>query len=135
MIATSATLGGFRGPQSIVLGPHRRMEADRDQGRHVERLAQRGAAAANAPLAAVLAGIAGDRGEAGEARGALVRESAELGQLDQQGERGGFADAGDAHQNSEARLQGGVGDELGAERRRSRRSGDRSAPNALWPDA
>ena len=117
MIATSATLGGLpAAQQSLVLGPHRRIEADRDQGRHVEGLAQRSASAADAALAAVLAGIPGDRREAGEARGAFVLESAELGHLDQHGERGGFADAGDAHEDVEASLQGRVGGELGVQR-------------------
>jgi hypothetical protein len=91
------------------------VEAHGDQGRQVERLAQRSAPAAEAALAAVLAGVTGDRGEAGEARGAFVLEGAELGPLDQQGERAGLADAGDAHQDVEARLQGGIGGERGVQ--------------------
>ena len=55
----------------------------------------------------------GDRGEAGEARGAFGLEGAELGHLDQHGKGGGVADAGDAHENGEAGLQGGIGGELG----------------------
>ena len=40
---------------------------------------------------------------------------AELGHLDQHGERGGCAHAGDPHEDGEAGLQGGIGGELGAQ--------------------
>jgi hypothetical protein len=65
----------------------------------------------------MLAGIPGHGGEAGEARGAFMLEGAEFGHLDQHGERGGCADAGDAHQDVEAGLQAGIGSELRAQRR------------------
>lgn len=69
----------FRHEQSVVLGLGRRIEADRDEGWHVEGLAQRTAAAAADTLAAALAGVAGDRGEAGETGQAFVLDGAKLG--------------------------------------------------------
>jgi pimeloyl-ACP methyl ester carboxylesterase len=100
------------GQQSLVLGLDRRIEADRDEGRQVEGLAQRSAAAADEALTAVLAGSPGHGREAGEACGGCVLEGAELGHLDQHGDRGGGADTGDAHQDLEAIPQGRVGSEL-----------------------
>jgi hypothetical protein len=44
-----------------------------------------------------------------------VLEGAELGHLDEQGKRRGCADAGDAHQDVEAGLQGRIGGELGVQ--------------------
>ena len=70
------------------------------------------APAADAALAAALAGVAGDRGEAGATRHAFVLDGAELGHLDQQGERRRRAHAGDAHEDGEAGLQGGIGGKL-----------------------
>ena len=105
-------LGCFAGgAQSLVLGLNHGVEADGNERRHVERLAQRSTAATDEALGAALDGVARHRREAGEARGASVLEGAKLGHLDQHGQRGGLADAGDADQDVEAGLQGGIGGE------------------------
>jgi len=46
-----------------------------------------------------------------------VPEGAERGHLDRDGERGGLADAGDAHQDAEAGAQAGIGGERGVQGR------------------
>ena len=85
-------LGRFAGgEQSLVLGPHRRIEADRDQGRHVGRLAQRSTPAADAVLTAVLAGVTGD---GGRLAAPLCSRAPSSGISTKHGERGGFADTG-----------------------------------------
>ena len=111
MIAISATLGGLPAARRArYLAAHGCVEAHGDQGRHVERLAhtERGRRGCKRlPRCWPESRVIGR--QAGEARGAFVLEGAELGHLDQQGERAGLADAGDAHEDGEARLQGGIG--------------------------
>ena len=56
MMAVIATLGGFSDSgEGLVFGPHVRIEPDRDQGRHIERLAQMSVFGANEMFAAMLA--------------------------------------------------------------------------------
>ena len=78
------------GSERVVLGLQVGVEADGDQGRHVDGLAQAGASAADEALAAVLAGVTGDGRETGEAGGAAVLQGAKFRHLDQQGQRGGL---------------------------------------------
>jgi len=113
-------LGGFAGSdEGLVGGLEVGVEANGDEGRHEQRVSQRGAAAANEALAAPLTAVACHGRQACKAGGEFVFERAKLRHVDQQGERGGLAEAGDRGENVEADLkylvglkalaQGGIG--------------------------
>jgi hypothetical protein len=103
-------LGGLSGgDERLVFGLETGVAADRDEGRHVEDLAQACAAAADEAHAFPLAAFAGDVGEADKACGFPAFESSEFRHLDQQGESGGGSDAWNADEALEARPEAGIG--------------------------
>ena len=111
MIAVRATFAGFPAVDELgVFGLQVWVEAGGDEGRHVERLADVGATAANEGAAGPASGLSGDRRKAGEAwrpgrpRGCRARAfrsaSAKAVML---------RDAGNASQDGEAFGEVGVG--------------------------
>jgi hypothetical protein len=67
------------------------IEADGDEGRHEQRVAQFGPSTVDETLAAPFPAVTGHGREACETDGALVVDRAELGHVDQHGERGRLA--------------------------------------------
>jgi hypothetical protein len=111
----SGDLGGLSGgDERFVFGLESGVAADRDEGRHVDGLAQAHAAAADEALAFPLPAFAGDGGEADKACGFPAFKGSEFRHLDQQGESGGGSDAWNADEALEARPEAGIGlDEAG----------------------
>ena len=99
----------------MVLGLQVSVEAYSDEGGHVDRLAQVGAASADEALAAVLTGVSGDWGETREASGAAVFQLAKLGHLDQHDQGRRFGHAWDADEDIEAGFERSISREEGAQ--------------------
>ena len=76
-----------------------RVEACGAHGGHIEGVSDLRAPAPDVARPAGLAAVAGDRGEADEHGGLFGRQGADLGEADDQGDRGCGADAGDGGEN------------------------------------
>ena len=85
----------------VVLGLHVRIEAGRDEGWHVDGLADSGSASSDEAVSGPAAGLPGDWREAGETCRLAYIEGAELGHFDEQGEGGDGRHARNAGQDGE----------------------------------
>ena len=93
----------------LVLFSEVRVEAHCDEGRHVERLPDVGAAAADEGATCPMPGLPGDGSEAGEGSGLALPERAEFWHVDEERAGGERRDARDADEDGEAARQLGIG--------------------------
>lgn len=104
------------GDESLIFGFHVGVEACCNKGWHVECLAQDSTPTADVTTPAILSAVARNRRQAGEARDLFVFELAEFGHLDEHGDSGNRADAGDRDEDLEARHQFRLAAQPGLER-------------------
>ena len=99
MIAVMAGFSG--GAQGVVFDFERWIEADGDEGGHVDCLSQDCPAALTVGFSTPSAGLPGDRGEACEAGGLFGVHAAQFRHVDQQYESSDLAQTGDADEGDE----------------------------------
>ena len=110
MMAVMASLAGFPAARrASYLALRAVIEADCDEGWHIDCMSQGCPSALNEGFAAPLAGLACDRGKACEAGCMFGIHAAQFRHVYQQNESGDFARTGDAGEDVEAALETGRG--------------------------